>query len=149
MSAEVTDLVEEGAGRRACAAATPEGHAGDPRRLHRGRRRPPLDGARARPGWRSRIWARHRRALDAALPRPSDPTRPWPVRPRPRHGSCIDRGDYWQCGYVIPKGGRRAARGASAPSVSESPRSSPFLARSGRRTRDWDDVKLLTVALIG
>ena len=58
----------------------------------------------------------------------------------------IDRGDYWQCAYVIPKGtfdslragGIEAFRAAVARAV-------PFLAGRTRELRDWDDVKLLTV----
>ena len=60
----------------------------------------------------------------------------------------IDRGDYWQCAYVIPKGRRRApgARGLALPRAA-SPRSlrrSPIASAS---STSWDDVKLLTVAV--
>lgn len=58
----------------------------------------------------------------------------------------INRGPYWQCGYVIPKDGagevrRRgleAFRGSVAALV-------PFAADRIVEIRDWDDVKLLTV----
>jgi 2-polyprenyl-6-methoxyphenol hydroxylase-like FAD-dependent oxidoreductase len=58
----------------------------------------------------------------------------------------IDRGEYWQCAYVIPKGrleelraqGIEALRGSIARTV-------PFLAERTAELRSWDDVKLLTV----
>jgi 2-polyprenyl-6-methoxyphenol hydroxylase-like FAD-dependent oxidoreductase len=58
----------------------------------------------------------------------------------------IDRGDYWQCGGVIPKGGaeRLRARGLEAfrASVADA---IPFLADRVGAIRDWDAVRLLTV----
>jgi 2-polyprenyl-6-methoxyphenol hydroxylase-like FAD-dependent oxidoreductase len=60
----------------------------------------------------------------------------------------LDRGDYWQCAYVIPKGGieRVKAKGLDAfrQSVVEM---SPFLADRVSQLASWDDVKLLSVAV--
>jgi len=60
----------------------------------------------------------------------------------------LDRGDYWQCAYVIPKGGIETvkARGLDAfrKSVVEM---SPFLSDRIGELRSWDDVKLLSVAV--
>jgi len=60
----------------------------------------------------------------------------------------IDRGDYWQCGYVIPKGAfddrRRTGIEKFRTDVADV---APFV---GDRTEDlktWDDVKLLSVAV--
>jgi 2-polyprenyl-6-methoxyphenol hydroxylase-like FAD-dependent oxidoreductase len=60
----------------------------------------------------------------------------------------LDRGDYWQCAYVIPKGGieQVQARGLEAfrQAVVEM---SPFLADRVGELKSWDDIKLLTVAV--
>jgi 2-polyprenyl-6-methoxyphenol hydroxylase-like FAD-dependent oxidoreductase len=60
----------------------------------------------------------------------------------------LDRGDYWQCAYVIPKGGieQVQARGLEAfrQAVVEM---SPFLADRVAELKSWDDIKLLTVAV--
>lgn len=58
----------------------------------------------------------------------------------------IDRGEYFQCGFVIPKGGYDAlhARGLSALQEQVAALA-PFLADRLHELRDWDDVKLLTV----
>lgn len=58
----------------------------------------------------------------------------------------LDRGDYWQCAYVIPKGGfeRLRAEGIGAfrkDLVALNPR----LADRVNEIASWDDVKLLTV----
>jgi 2-polyprenyl-6-methoxyphenol hydroxylase-like FAD-dependent oxidoreductase len=58
----------------------------------------------------------------------------------------IDRGDYWQVAYVIPKGGYEAirSRGLSALQSALSVEA-PFLADRVRELGNWEDVKLLTV----
>jgi 2-polyprenyl-6-methoxyphenol hydroxylase-like FAD-dependent oxidoreductase len=60
----------------------------------------------------------------------------------------LDRGDYWQCAYVIRKGGIETvkARGLEAfrDAVVEM---SPFLADRIGELRNWDDIKLLTVTV--
>jgi 2-polyprenyl-6-methoxyphenol hydroxylase-like FAD-dependent oxidoreductase len=60
----------------------------------------------------------------------------------------FDRGDYWQCAYVIPKGQNDAvkARGLDAfrDDVIDM---APILASGISDVRSWDDVKLLTVAI--
>ncbi|WP_223634327.1 FAD-dependent oxidoreductase [Corallococcus sp. EGB] len=58
----------------------------------------------------------------------------------------INRGDRWQCGRVIPKGGIAAiqARGLEAFREDFAKRV-PFLAGRAAEIRSWDDVKLLTV----
>jgi 2-polyprenyl-6-methoxyphenol hydroxylase-like FAD-dependent oxidoreductase len=60
----------------------------------------------------------------------------------------LDRGDYWQCAYVIPKGGieRVKARGIEALRASVL-KLSPFLKKRVAEIESWDDVKLLTVAV--
>jgi 2-polyprenyl-6-methoxyphenol hydroxylase-like FAD-dependent oxidoreductase len=58
----------------------------------------------------------------------------------------LDRGDYWQCAYVIPKGGIDAlrARGLQALRDDIAAVAPEFADRVGE-LHDWDDVKLLTV----
>jgi 2-polyprenyl-6-methoxyphenol hydroxylase-like FAD-dependent oxidoreductase len=58
----------------------------------------------------------------------------------------LDRGDYWQCALVIPKGGfdeiqRRGIEALRADIV----QMNPFLRNRAAELRDWNDVKLLTV----
>ncbi|MGH7125042.1 MAG: FAD-dependent monooxygenase, partial [Stellaceae bacterium] len=58
----------------------------------------------------------------------------------------INRGDYWQCGFVIPKGSleQMHARGLSA-FREEVARLRPMLRERVNEIADWDAVKLLTV----
>jgi 2-polyprenyl-6-methoxyphenol hydroxylase-like FAD-dependent oxidoreductase len=60
----------------------------------------------------------------------------------------LDRGDYWQCAYVIPKGGIERVQseglGAFRNRIVEM---SPFLADRVSELQSWDDVKLLSVTL--
>jgi 2-polyprenyl-6-methoxyphenol hydroxylase-like FAD-dependent oxidoreductase len=60
----------------------------------------------------------------------------------------FDRGDYWQCAYVIPKGGYEAvkARGLQAL-LDDIVRMAPVLTSGISDVRSWDDMKLLTVAI--
>jgi 2-polyprenyl-6-methoxyphenol hydroxylase-like FAD-dependent oxidoreductase len=60
----------------------------------------------------------------------------------------LDRGDYWQCAYVVAKGGAEAlkARGIEAfrRGVGEA---APELADVAGTLTDWDQIKLLSVSL--
>ncbi len=58
----------------------------------------------------------------------------------------INRGEHWQCGYVIAKGSADRIREAPLPAFREGvARLAPFLRDRVDELRDWDDVKLLTV----
>jgi 2-polyprenyl-6-methoxyphenol hydroxylase-like FAD-dependent oxidoreductase len=58
----------------------------------------------------------------------------------------IDRGSYWQCGCVIPKGGAKELREKGIDAFRESiARLTPFLADRVGTLKDWTDVSLLTV----
>ena len=60
----------------------------------------------------------------------------------------FDRGDYWQCAYVIPKGGIERVRAAGLDAFRRSVlKMSPYLADRVAELKSWDDVKLLTVAV--
>jgi 2-polyprenyl-6-methoxyphenol hydroxylase-like FAD-dependent oxidoreductase len=58
----------------------------------------------------------------------------------------INRGEYWQCAYVIRKGGfeEKRARGLEA-FRDELTRCTPFFGQRVNEIRAWDDVKLLSV----
>jgi 2-polyprenyl-6-methoxyphenol hydroxylase-like FAD-dependent oxidoreductase len=58
----------------------------------------------------------------------------------------LNRGEYWQCGFVIAKGSLDAlrARGLEAFQT-EVARLAPYAATRVGEIRSWDDVKLLTV----
>jgi 2-polyprenyl-6-methoxyphenol hydroxylase-like FAD-dependent oxidoreductase len=60
----------------------------------------------------------------------------------------IDRGDYWQCAYVVPKGAADEirARGIAAFRADVA-KAAPDLADVTDTLRDWDQVKLLSVSL--
>lgn len=74
-----------------------------------------------------------------------------PHQPLGRFGSgfiliAIDRGDYWQCGYVIPKGAQERIRAAGFDAFrARIARYAPALAGPLQKLAGWDDVKLLTV----
>ncbi|HEU5110359.1 MAG TPA: FAD-dependent oxidoreductase [Micromonosporaceae bacterium] len=58
----------------------------------------------------------------------------------------IDRGDYWQLGYVVPKGGHGRVRAAGLPALRTAIADlAPVLADRVDEIRTWDDVKVLTV----
>jgi 2-polyprenyl-6-methoxyphenol hydroxylase-like FAD-dependent oxidoreductase len=60
----------------------------------------------------------------------------------------IFRGDYWQCGFVIPKGGYDdlKIRGIEA-FRKEMVEIAPFLQDRVQELKTWDDIRLLTVAV--
>jgi 2-polyprenyl-6-methoxyphenol hydroxylase-like FAD-dependent oxidoreductase len=60
----------------------------------------------------------------------------------------LNRGDYWQLGYVIPKGTAAELRAAGLDRFREGlALATPFLRDRVAALRTWDDVKLLTVSL--
>ena len=60
----------------------------------------------------------------------------------------LDRGDYWQCAYIIPKGGIEATRAAGLPAFRSAIAAlMPHFADRVEELKSWDDVKLLTVAV--
>lgn len=60
----------------------------------------------------------------------------------------INRGDYWQCGYVIPKGGFDALRADGLPSFrARLVQQAPFTAGAAAQLQDWSAVSLLTVTV--
>jgi 2-polyprenyl-6-methoxyphenol hydroxylase-like FAD-dependent oxidoreductase len=58
----------------------------------------------------------------------------------------LDRDEYWQCGYVIPKGGFDEIRQRGLPAFQETLASIvPFMRDRVGELRDWADIRLLTV----
>ncbi|MEA2721479.1 MAG: hypothetical protein QOJ39_3343 [Candidatus Eremiobacteraeota bacterium] len=60
----------------------------------------------------------------------------------------LDRGDYWQCAYVIPKGGFDAVRARGLAALrADVADVAPMMRDRVGELRDWDDIKLLTVSV--
>ncbi len=60
----------------------------------------------------------------------------------------INRNDYWQCGFVIPKGAFDAIEAAGLPAFRARVGAfAPFLTAAADTLRTWDDVKLLSVQI--
>ena len=60
----------------------------------------------------------------------------------------FDRGDYWQCAYVIAKGQYDAVKARGLPALLDDvARMAPILRSGLADIKSWDDVKLLTVAI--
>jgi 2-polyprenyl-6-methoxyphenol hydroxylase-like FAD-dependent oxidoreductase len=60
----------------------------------------------------------------------------------------LDRGDYWQCAYLIPKGGIEKVKAAGLDVFRKAVVAmSPFLADRIGALKSWDDVKLLSVTV--
>ena len=59
-----------------------------------------------------------------------------------------DRGDYWQCGFVIAKGASEDLRAKGIESFrDEITKIAPFLNGRLEELRDWNDIRLLTVRI--
>jgi 2-polyprenyl-6-methoxyphenol hydroxylase-like FAD-dependent oxidoreductase len=60
----------------------------------------------------------------------------------------FDRGDYWQCAYVIAKGQYDAVKARGFEALRDDiVRMAPVLKSGIAEVKSWDDVKLLTVAI--
>jgi 2-polyprenyl-6-methoxyphenol hydroxylase-like FAD-dependent oxidoreductase len=60
----------------------------------------------------------------------------------------INRGDYWQCAFVIPKGGMEETRRAGLPAFRQSvAQRAPMFADRVGELKGWEDIKLLTVTV--
>jgi 2-polyprenyl-6-methoxyphenol hydroxylase-like FAD-dependent oxidoreductase len=60
----------------------------------------------------------------------------------------LNRTDYWQCAYLIPKGGMAEVKAKGLEAFRDSVAFiSPFLRDRLGEIKSWDDVKLLTVAV--
>jgi 2-polyprenyl-6-methoxyphenol hydroxylase-like FAD-dependent oxidoreductase len=60
----------------------------------------------------------------------------------------LNRGDYWQCAYVISKGGFEAIQKRGLPAFRRDLETvAPFLKGRTAELKDWSDIKLLSVAV--
>jgi 2-polyprenyl-6-methoxyphenol hydroxylase-like FAD-dependent oxidoreductase len=60
----------------------------------------------------------------------------------------LNRGDYWQCAYLIRKGGYDELRARGLDSFrADIVKITPYLADRVAELTEWDDIKLLTVAV--
>ncbi len=60
----------------------------------------------------------------------------------------LDRGDYWQCAYIIRKDGFAGVKARGLPAFREDLlRIAPFFRDRVDELTNWDDIKLLTVAV--
>jgi 2-polyprenyl-6-methoxyphenol hydroxylase-like FAD-dependent oxidoreductase len=58
----------------------------------------------------------------------------------------LNRGEYWQCGFVIPKGSRDQLQARGLPAFRESVgQLAPFAAKRVGEIQGWEPIKLLTV----
>jgi 2-polyprenyl-6-methoxyphenol hydroxylase-like FAD-dependent oxidoreductase len=83
------------------------------------------------------------------LPRPSNVPKPsLGYAAKGRFMVLIDRGDYFQCGVVIPKGAFAAIQEDGIPAFrKEIATLAPFMRDHVGDLSDWDEVKLLTVKI--
>jgi 2-polyprenyl-6-methoxyphenol hydroxylase-like FAD-dependent oxidoreductase len=60
----------------------------------------------------------------------------------------LNRDDYWQCAYVIQKGGFQAIKQGGLPMFRRTIETiAPFLRGRTEELKDWEDIKLLSVAV--
>ncbi len=80
--------------------------------------------------------------------RPEDHAAPLGRMDRGRIFVMIPRGDYFQCGYVVAKGGAEEVKAGGLEAFRASVAGlAPFMADRVETLESWDDIKLLTVAV--
>jgi len=146
MRAEVTELIEEGGRIAGVRAATPEG------RLEV--RAPLVVGADGRGSVVRERAGLHVDDLGAPMDvlwfrlsrRPGDPDQTMGRFDQGRIFVSIYRGEHWQFGYVVPKGGIEDTHRRGLPAFrAEIARLAPYAAGRVDELATWNDVKLLTV----
>ncbi len=148
MQAEATDLIEEGGRVVGLRAKTPDGELTIRADLVVG-----ADGrhstVRDKAGFKSDDYGAPMDVLWFRLPRKeTDESEPFGHIEAGAMMIMLNRGDYWQCAYVIPKGGidRVTAEGLDA-FRQRVVFMSPFLADRVGELTSFDDIKLLSVAV--
>lgn len=148
MKTEATDLIEEQGAIVGVRAATPQGECELRAKLVVG-----CDGrhslTRARAGLEVENFGAPMDVLWFRLRRNSgDPDETMGLFEAGHIFVMINRGDYWQCGYVIPKGSFEAVQRAGLPEFrARLARTMPVFADRVGDLADWDQIKLLTVAV--
>ena len=80
--------------------------------------------------------------------RPTDPERTFGYVNRGHVFVMLNRGEYWQCAFVIPKGGIDALRERGLPAFGrEIVETVPFMQDRVEELSDWSAIKLLTVKI--
>jgi 2-polyprenyl-6-methoxyphenol hydroxylase-like FAD-dependent oxidoreductase len=80
--------------------------------------------------------------------KPSDPNETMGRLEAGRIVVMLDRGDYWQCAFVIRKGAIEETKRSGLPAFRQSiARLAPAFADRVDELKDWDQIKLLTVAV--
>jgi len=146
MSAEVTDLVEDTHTIVGLRADTPDGPLEVRADLVIG-----ADGrhsvVRARAGLSVEEFGAPMDVLWFRLPRRAgDPVDPLGRFDAGRIFIMLNRGDYWQCGFVIAKGSRAELEAKGLPAFRENVAAlTPFARTRVDELQDWKSIKLLTV----
>jgi 2-polyprenyl-6-methoxyphenol hydroxylase-like FAD-dependent oxidoreductase len=149
MNAEATDLLEDGGGRMVgVRAKTPDGALTIRANLVVG-----CDGrhstVREKGGLKSDDYGAPMDVLWFRVSRKaSDSTDTFGHIEAGRLMVMLDRGDYWQCAYVIPKGGIERVKAEGLETFRKRVVDmSPFLGDRVGELMSWDDVKLLSVTV--
>jgi 2-polyprenyl-6-methoxyphenol hydroxylase-like FAD-dependent oxidoreductase len=148
MQAKVTELVEEAGTVIGVKAETPDGPLTVRAALVVG-----ADGrhstVRGQAGLKVKDVGAPIDVLWMRLPRrPGDPEQPAGWFDRGRILVTLDRGDYWQCAFVIPKGAYEDVRRKGLDALrTDIAAIAPFLRDRISELHDWNDIKLLTVVV--
>jgi 2-polyprenyl-6-methoxyphenol hydroxylase-like FAD-dependent oxidoreductase len=146
MNAEVTELIEENGSVVGLRAATPNGPMEVRAALVVG-----ADGrhsvVRTKAGLSVEEFGAPMDVLWFRLSRrPSDPADPMGRFDVGRIFIMLNRGDYWQCGFVIAKGTLDEIRAQGLPALRDGvAKLAPFAADRVHELREWESIKLLTV----
>jgi 2-polyprenyl-6-methoxyphenol hydroxylase-like FAD-dependent oxidoreductase len=146
MNAEVTELIEENGSVVGLRAATPNGPMEVRAALVVG-----ADGrhsvVRTKAGLSVEEFGAPMDVLWFRLSRrPSDPADPMGRFDVGRIFIMLNRGDYWQCGFVIAKGTLDEIRAQGLPALRDRvAKLAPFAADRVHELREWESIKLLTV----
>ncbi len=148
MNAEATDLIEEGGRVVGLRATTPDGPLDIRADLVVG-----CDGrhsvVRGKAGLQSEQYGSPMDVLWFRMSRKNnDSTDTFGHIEAGRMMIMLERGDYWQCAYVIPKGGIEKVKAQGLEAFCKRVLDmSPFLGDRVAELKSWDDVKLLSVTV--
>jgi 2-polyprenyl-6-methoxyphenol hydroxylase-like FAD-dependent oxidoreductase len=148
MQAEVTGLIEQGGRVAGVRAATPQGELNVNAPLVVG-----CDGRHSTVREKARLAVEELGAPMDVLwfrlgRRPGDPDDTMGIFLPGRIFVMLNRGDYWQCAYVIPKGSLEEVHRRGLESFRDAiSQAVPLFMGRAAEIVDWDQVKLLTVAV--
>ena len=148
MQTEVTDLIEQGGSVTGVRAKTPDAVIEVRAALVVG-----ADGRQSIVRQRAGLEVEHMGAPIDVLwmrlsRRPTDPERTFGYVNRGHVFVMLNRGEYWQCAFVIAKGGMDALREHGLPAFGrEIVETVPFMQDRVEELSDWSAIKLLTVKI--